>query len=103
MRVVVAPSARDDILRIWSYIARDNESAADSVVERCYTTFNLLASNPLAGESCDEFGKGLRHIFVGAYVIFYQVQHEQGEVQVKAVIHGARDLPQELSRRGFQD
>jgi toxin ParE1/3/4 len=102
MKVVVAPSAREDMLGVWSYIAQDSESAADRLVERILATISLLASSPFAGERCDEFGLGLRHIFVGAYVIFYHAFQEEDKVEVKAVIHGARDLPQELSRRRLQ-
>jgi toxin ParE1/3/4 len=103
MKVVVAPSAREDILGIWSYVAEDSEAAADRFVVRIFQAFDVLASNPLAGERCDEFGPGLRHTFVGVYVIFYQVWQEDDKVEVKAVIHGSRDLPQELSRRRLND
>jgi hypothetical protein len=29
MRAIIAPSARDDVLGIWAYIAKDSIAAAD--------------------------------------------------------------------------
>ena len=101
MKVVVAPSARSDILGIWSYIANDNVAAADRISERLEETFRLLGPHPHLGERCQQYGANLRYVFVDVYVIFYAVDEVAQLVQVKAVIHGARDLPSELLRRGL--
>jgi toxin ParE1/3/4 len=101
MKVVVAPSARSDVLGIWSYIAKDNVAAADRISERLEETINLLGPHPHLGERCPQFGADLRHVFVDVYVIFYAVDEVARLVKVKAVIHGARDLPTELARRGL--
>lgn len=101
MKVVVAPSARDDLLGIWSYIADDNVAAADRISERLEETFKLLGLHPHLGERCSQYGADSRHVFVDVYVIFYAVDEVARLVKVKAVIHGARDLPTELARRGL--
>jgi toxin ParE1/3/4 len=100
MKVAVAPSARNDLLGILSYIAEENAAAADRVSERFEALFKLLGPNPNLGESCPQFGAGLRYTFVGVYVVFYEVDQAKGSLNVKAVVHGARDLPVELMKRG---
>ena len=101
MRVVVAPSARNDLLAIWSYIADDNVAAADRISERLEETFKLLGPHPYLGERCSQYGADLRCLFVDVYAVFYAVNEVAQLVNVKAVIHGARDLPAELLRRGL--
>lgn len=101
MKVVIAPSARQDVLGIWAYIAKDNIAAADRVSERIFDSVEQLGRSPYVGERCDALGRGLRHTFVGMYVIFYSISEVDELVEVKAVIHGARNLPQDLSRRGL--
>ncbi len=101
MKVVIAPSAREDILGVWAYIAKDNVAAADRVSDRIFDSIEQLGRSPFVGERCEALGPGLRHTFVGVYVIFYAVNQADDMVEVKAVIHGARNLPQDLSRRGL--
>ena len=100
MNVIVAPSARNDLHGILSYIAEENATAADRLSERFEAVFNLLGPNPWLGESCPQYGMGLRYAFAGVYVIFYDVDEAAGSVKIRAVLHGARDLPVELMKRG---
>jgi plasmid stabilization system protein ParE len=43
------PQSADDLLDIWSFIARDNRGAADRVEEAVFAACDLLADSPLAG------------------------------------------------------
>jgi plasmid stabilization system protein ParE len=43
------PQAADDLLDLWSFIARDNADAADRVEAAVYRACDLLADPPLAG------------------------------------------------------
>jgi plasmid stabilization system protein ParE len=43
------PQAADDLLDIWSFIARDNPEAADRVEAAVFRACDLLADSPLAG------------------------------------------------------
>lgn len=101
MKIVVAPSARNDLLGIWSYIAKDNVAAADKLQDRFESFFRQLAPNPHLGERCPQFGAELRQFSVDGYVIFYDVDQVAERVNIKAVIHGARDLPSEVANRGL--
>ena len=48
-RYQFTPQATDDLLDIWSFIARDNPEAADRVEAAVYRACDLLADSPLAG------------------------------------------------------
>jgi toxin ParE1/3/4 len=82
--------ALDDLVEIWSYIARDNEAAADSIVDRIHEICRLLSRSPFIGQAWPELAPGLRGFVVGNYVIFFRPSDDG--VQIVRVVHGARDL-----------
>jgi plasmid stabilization system protein ParE len=43
------PQAVDDLFGIWSFIAKDNPSAADRVEDAIFRACDFLADSPLAG------------------------------------------------------
>lgn len=43
------PQATDDLLDIWSFIARDSPEAADRVEAAVFQACDLLADSPLMG------------------------------------------------------
>ena len=82
--------ARLDTLDIWSYIAQENESAADRLIDRLTRQFQLLGENPYAGRARDELRPGYRSFAAGQYVIFYKVSGST--VMLLRVLHGRRDI-----------
>ena len=50
-------TARVDLLQIWTYIANDNFSAADRMLDRIDATCHLLAQQPLMGQSRPELAQ----------------------------------------------
>ena len=50
-RYEVTAQAKEDVLTIWEYIARDSLQAADRVETAIYEACNFVALNPLAGHS----------------------------------------------------
>jgi plasmid stabilization system protein ParE len=46
---VLAPHAKADIFNIWSYIAGDNEDAADRVEQAIYDACAFVADAPMRG------------------------------------------------------
>jgi toxin ParE1/3/4 len=76
-----------DIDKIWSYIAKSSEDAADRVVDEIRDTCRI---QPLIGEACAQYGKGMRRITVGSYVVFYRAFPSR--VSINRVFHGARDI-----------
>ena len=86
--------AEEDLIEIWSFIAADDPSAADRLLDRINDAFELLARNPKAGPRRDDLAKGLRFYPIGNYLVFY-FPAEDG-ITVARVIHGARNYMEEF-------
>jgi toxin ParE1/3/4 len=84
--------AEQDLLEIWSYIARDNPDAADRFINLLTEKCQLLAESPEIGRRREELSPRLRSFPVGRYVIFYQIA-ERG-IEVARVLSSYRDLGQ---------
>jgi toxin ParE1/3/4 len=93
-RIVRSYPARDDLRRIWLYIAQDNVAAADRMIDRFERNLTLLARNPTIGQSAEQFRVGLRQSTVGKYVLFYEPIDEG--IRLVRVMHGARKLDELL-------
>jgi plasmid stabilization system protein ParE len=86
---VLHPEAYRDIEEIWHYIAADNLSAADRVVEEIYQNIRKLVPFPKQGHSRPELtASPLRFHAVRDYVIVYAPDEEP--LVVIAVLHGRR-------------
>jgi toxin ParE1/3/4 len=85
-----ARSARDDLLDILDFIARDKPIAAarwiDTIQEKC----ELIARTPEIGHKRPEYGPDIRSSTVGRYVIFYRPTADG--IEVIRVIAGERDI-----------
>lgn len=84
--------AEQDLLEIWSYIARDNPDAADRFIDLLTEKCELLAESPEIGRRREELSPRLRSFPVGRYVIFYQIA-ERG-IEVARILSSYRDLGQ---------
>ncbi len=69
--IVRRPQARLDLIEIWTFIADDNESAADRLLDRIDDVLRTLSQRPKAGRERPELASGLRSFPVGSYVLFY--------------------------------
>lgn len=85
-------NAQADLGTIWDHIAIQNGApeAADRLLVRFYEEFRLLGSHPLMGCIRKEFGRDLRSIPVGDYLIFYRPL--KSGVEIVRVLHGAQNL-----------
>jgi len=82
--------AERDLLEIWTYIARDNPSAADRFLDLIGEKCDLLAASPEMGRRREDLAPSLRSFPVGRYVIFYR-PGERG-IQVVRVLSAYRDI-----------
>ncbi len=91
MRIVLLAQALRDITQIHQYIAQDNESAANAVVERISKSLRFIESNPHLGRQTP--GQTTREWSVPGlpYVIPYRIRSNR--IEVIRVYHTRRQRP----------
>lgn len=94
----VTPEARQDLVEIWEYIAKDSVRRADLVLGHLYDSFVQLVQSPGVGHYRKDLADA-RHRFWTAhsYVVVYRWQTTP--LQIIAVVHGARHLEAFLASR----
>ncbi|WP_424767706.1 type II toxin-antitoxin system RelE/ParE family toxin [Paenibacillus sp. sgz302251] len=98
-KVKYSPAAVDDMDEIFSYISKDDFSAADNLLQKLDLHISGLADFPEMGSvlSEDEYSlvqRGYRFIVINPYLVFYRVI--QGTVIIHRILHGRRDYLREL-------
>ncbi|MCT4334707.1 type II toxin-antitoxin system RelE/ParE family toxin [Paracoccus sp. YLB-12] len=90
MKVRLSSEARQDLIAIGDYIARDNPPRAQSFVAelagKCASLGQMPKAHPLVPRYAQ---KGVRRRVHDKYQIFYRA--DDNEVFVIRVLHGARD------------
>lgn len=94
--VRVTRKAIADTLEIWVYLAGRNPRAADTWDRALTRQYDLLSRFPHAGAVDPAAGPNVRSVVVGDYRVFYRVADT--EVVIVRILHGARDLEEELRR-----
>jgi toxin ParE1/3/4 len=89
-RLLRTSRANRDFVEIWSYIAKDNPSAAENLLDSIERTCNRLAQFPDMGQSCKCLGQSVRCFTVGNYVVFYRAIKDG--IEVLRVVSGSRDI-----------
>jgi toxin ParE1/3/4 len=100
MNYRIAPEAQQDLADIWHFIALDNLTAADRVLDSIKSGFSQIGSRPGAGRAREELAPGLRSFVVRKYrryLIFYRPYPDI--VEIVRVLDGSRDLKR-LFKRG---
>lgn len=85
----ISERAQRELDEIWTHIAKRDMAAADRVVDQFVLRFEMLARQPMIGESAGHLSPGLRRVFSGNYVIYYEVLADR--VAISRILHGARD------------
>ena len=65
------------MVRIWRYVADDNEAAANRLLERFADVARTLSAHPDAGRARPELSEGLRSFVVGNYILFYKATQSE--------------------------
>ncbi|MEY4591704.1 MAG: hypothetical protein RIR18_599 [Pseudomonadota bacterium] len=89
--LVFSPLARQDLLDIGDYIAKDSRANARSFVDQLIAQCERIGSAPLIYPSREDLAAGLRTAALGNYVIFFRVL--QAVVRIERVLHGSRNFP----------
>ncbi|WP_182915309.1 type II toxin-antitoxin system RelE/ParE family toxin [Rhodopseudomonas palustris] len=80
-----------DLDAIWEYIAVDDVTAANAVLNRITDTLDWLAETPMAGRARPELGAGLRSFAVRGYSIFY-TPGGGNSIDVLRIMHGRQNI-----------
>lgn len=83
--------ASNDLGEIARYLATENPTAAQGLLDRIEERCRSLAEMPETGRLRGELAPNLRSVAVGNYVIFYRPDDEG--IQIIRVLHGSRDIP----------
>ena len=99
LRVTFSPEARRDLIDITDYLC----SVASPQTARKYETLirravDSLRDIPGAGPPRREFGPHVRMLIVRPYLIFYESSPEVDDISILRILHGARDIDEDLIR-----
>ncbi len=96
MKVVWTQTAIEHLTGIFGYIARDSQQYARRMVDRITSRSTQIAGFPESGEVVAEYGDPrIRGVIEGPYRVIYRIDRDR--IVVVAIIHGARELPPDLS------
>ena len=92
MKVAWTPLALEDLDSAYEYIAAENPTAADAIIERIRSAVNALRAHPDLGRKGRV--EGTRELVISGtpFVIPYRVN--KNRVEILALIHGARRWPE---------
>jgi len=91
MNVHWTDTAQDHLRAIHAYIAKDSPEYAKRMVDRLTRRSAQIADFPLSGRTVPEYQmEQIREVIEGPYRIIYYIKPDQ--IDVLAVIHGARDV-----------
>ena len=83
--------AREDLLDIWRFLAREASTAvADRVFDRIEAACNGLKRNPMLAPARPDIGEGARALVIQRWLALYRIDAD-GILLVR-IIDGARDL-----------
>ena len=98
-QLVWSPSALADLTEICDYIGRDSDHYAKLFAERVFSAAEMLVLFPESGRIVPEYDRrDLRELLFQNYRIVYRFRGS--EVQIAAVVHGARLLPDAWESEG---
>jgi toxin ParE1/3/4 len=96
-QILQTKTAVRDLDAIWDYIAveHDNPESANKLIDEFDTSYRLLATNPLLGQSVEWLSAHLRRFAVRKnYIIFYEPIPDG--ILIVRVLHAARNITASL-------
>jgi addiction module RelE/StbE family toxin len=91
VKLVFDGLALADLEGIYTWIAKDNPTAAKAVVERVFESIEHLAAFPHMGHAGRDEGTHEWVVPRLPYIVIYEIHAERDEVIVVAVVHGAQE------------
>lgn len=88
---IISPEARDDLLNIQDYIAKNNFQAAETVIDAVFVACAKLAQYPLMGHTrSDLTDRNVRFWSIYSYLIIYDAR--TSPISIVRVLSGYRDI-----------
>jgi len=95
MRVHWTNNAIEHLANIYEYIALNSPTYAKQMVNRITRRSAQIGDQPFSGRQVPEYqANDIRELIENPYRIIYRLKQDQ--IDVVAVIHGARLLPDEI-------
>ena len=95
MNVHWTNNAIEQLANIYEYIASNSPTYAKQMVDRITRRSSQIADQPYSGRMVPEYqAEDIRELIENPYRIIYRVKQDQ--IDVLAVIHGARLLPDQV-------
>jgi len=95
MRIHWTQNAIEHLVNIYEYIALNSPTYAKRMVDRITRRSEQIAAQPLSGRKVPEYQtEDIRELIEKPYRIIYRIKADQ--IDVLAVIHGARLLPEQI-------
>ncbi len=95
MRVHWTNNAIEHLVNIYEHIALNSPTYAKRMMDRITRRSEQIANQPLSGRKVPEYeAEDIRELIEKPYRIIYRIKSDQ--IDVLAVIHGARQLPEEI-------
>jgi addiction module RelE/StbE family toxin len=95
MKVKWTDNAVAHLVNIYEYISLNSPTYAKQMVDKITRRSVQIASHPLSGRKVPEYdSEVIRELIEQPYRIIYRIRQDQ--IDVLAVIHGARLLPDDI-------
>jgi toxin ParE1/3/4 len=94
LSIIRTDRADEDLIEIWSYIAVENMSAADRVLDAIEARWDNLARHPYSGVARDDIAPGIRHLVSGEYLTLYRLS--DSAIEIVRVLHGRRKISSKI-------
>ena len=90
--IYVSRRAEEELREIWRYIAADRPDAADRLLLRIDDKIDVLKDFPKIGTLREDIRPGFRVLVEGYYLLLYEYDEANDEVELVSVIDGRRDM-----------
>ncbi len=97
VQIIWREKAENNLREIAQYIAQNSVEQAIRVSKMIHEKPEMLRLHPEIGAIVPEFKKhSIRELHVFQYRIFYRFVQEDNEIEILGVVHGARQLTDEM-------
>ncbi len=94
MKVMLSDPALDDIEALEIHLSERSVTKARKITKEIFARARSLSTFPRRGRKIPELGDdNLRELIVGDYRLMYEIDDDNGVVEVLAVLHGKRRFP----------